>query len=167
MFSRDGIPLMSSDEFKEALHWINDHFVLIRHADMADEPSAVVAAAVVLASHKREAGCGDNEGGPGASGETALDEEEEDLVAQEIEEARQPCTIDWVLARATQAVYRWVVAMCVGDAGQRMRLLSLSAGTIIVMCPLVKLEDITEHHFKTRLMCDFSQPPCVQTAPVR
>ncbi|EFJ50968.1 hypothetical protein VOLCADRAFT_88130 [Volvox carteri f. nagariensis] len=110
MFSSQGFPLMSPGEFQEALNWINEHFVLIRHADMADEFTAVAAAG-------GRSGPAGREGIP-AEGDAA-DEGDADVgVVEEEEEAggpRQPCTIDWVLARATQAVYRYGIRGLVID----------------------------------------------------
>ncbi|GIL47333.1 hypothetical protein Vafri_4176, partial [Volvox africanus] len=118
MFNSQGIPQLSPEEFHEALHWVDDHFVLIRHADMADEPAGVMPEALVAAAvgHARPPGRG------GFPHETDLDsdmveveEADDDLAMQELEDARQPCTIDWVLAKATQAVYRYGIRGLVID----------------------------------------------------
>ncbi|GIL70405.1 hypothetical protein Vretifemale_1171 [Volvox reticuliferus] len=116
MFSSQGIPLLTPEEFREALHWVDDHFVLIRHADMADEPAGAVTEALAAIGRARVPGRGDLPQGMDLDNDLVrVEEADDDLAMQELEEARQPCTIDWVLAKATQAVYRYGIRGLVID----------------------------------------------------
>ncbi|KAG2451473.1 hypothetical protein HYH02_004071 [Chlamydomonas schloesseri] len=111
MFTPDGRQHMSQEQFRTALDWVNDHFFLIRHPDMADEGSAAPTPEQLrLAEGLRLGpglGAGLGAGGLGAQGQPTPEElEAAERAAAWLEESRQPCTIDWVLGKATQAVYR-------------------------------------------------------------
>lgn len=111
---------MTPDQFHTALDWVNTHFFLIRHPDMADEGSAAPTPEQLrLAEGLRLGpGLGAPGGGAGAGAQPTLEElEAAERAAAWLEESRQPCTIDWVLGKATQAVYRcgvrgaWIVGL--------------------------------------------------------
>eukprot|EP00198_Chlamydomonas_reinhardtii_P001461 XP_001690797.1 predicted protein [Chlamydomonas reinhardtii] len=109
MFTPDGRQNMTPDQFHTALDWVNTHFFLIRHPDMADEGSAAPTPEQLrLAEGLRLGpGLGAPGGGAGAGAQPTLEElEAAERAAAWLEESRQPCTIDWVLGKATQAVYR-------------------------------------------------------------
>ncbi|KAG2445811.1 hypothetical protein HXX76_000415 [Chlamydomonas incerta] len=109
MFTPGGLQNMTPQQFHTALDWVNAHFFLIRHPDMADEGSAAPTPEQLRLAEGLRLGLGQGLGAPGAGapGQPTPDElEAAERAAAWLEESRQPCTIDWVLSKATQAVYR-------------------------------------------------------------
>ncbi|GFR46867.1 hypothetical protein Agub_g8508 [Astrephomene gubernaculifera] len=116
MFDPRGLPSMPPDDFFAALDFVDRHFLLIRHPDMADEPpppAALSSLGPALGGPEggAQAAWGAGADGGGAEGGGKGEEEVEDWLA----EARQPCTIDWVLGKATQAVQRYGIRGLVID----------------------------------------------------